>query len=267
MIKLIAIDIDGTLLNEHHQLADEVKLALQKKAKEGVKIVLCTGRPILGVQNYLDELGFTGEDDYVITFNGALAQKVKSKEILAHHTLTIADYYKMERLALELGVHMHTETTEAMYTSNKDISKYTVIESGMTNMPLHYCTAEEMDRDMIISKMMFIDDPAILDAAIPHIPEKYLEEYEFVKSRDFFLEILNKKATKGNALKDLAEQLGIQREEVMAIGDNMNDMTMIEYAGVGVAMGNAVPELKAVADQVTKTNAENGVAYAVETWA
>lgn len=267
MIKLIAIDIDGTLLNEHHQLADEVKLALQKKAKEGVKIVLCTGRPILGVQNYLDELGFTGEDDYVITFNGALAQKVKSKEILAHHTLTIADYYKMERLALELGVHMHTETTEAMYTANKDISKYTVLESGMTNMPLHYCTAEEMDRDMIISKMMFIDDPAILDAAIPNIPEKYLEEYEFVKSMDFFLEILNKKATKGNALKDLAEQLGIQREEVMAIGDNMNDMTMIEYAGVGVAMGNAVPELKAIADQVTKTNAEHGVAYAVETWA
>lgn len=267
MIKLIAIDIDGTLLNEHHMLAPEVKAALQKKSQEGVKIVLCTGRPILGVQQYLEELGFTGPEDYVITFNGALAQKVKSGEILAHHTLNIEDYYKMHRLALELNVHMHTETTEAMYTSNKDISPYTVLESGMTNMPLHYCTAEEMDRNLIISKMMFIDEPDFLQKVQAAVPQTYLEEYEFVKSTDFFLEILNKKATKGNALKDLAESLGIQREEVMAIGDNMNDMTMIEYAGIGVAMGNAIPELKAVANQVTKTNAENGVAYAVETWA
>lgn len=267
MIKLIAIDIDGTLLNSHHQITDEVKNALMQKRKEGVYIVLCTGRPILGVEDYLNELQLTTDDDYVITFNGALAQNTKTKETLAHHTLNIHDFYTLHQLSLELDLHFHTETTEAMYTSNRDISPYTVIESGMTKMPLHYRTAEEMDRDMIISKMMIIDEPELLDAGIPKIPAELHEKYEFVKSMPFFLEVLNKQATKGNALKDLAEQLGIKQEEVMAIGDNLNDLTMIEYAGCGVAMGNAEQEVKDIANHITKTNDENGVAYAVNTWA
>lgn len=267
MIKLIAIDIDGTLLNEKHMLSDRVKEALKKKRQEGVYIVLCTGRPILGVQEYLKALELNEPDNYVITFNGALVQKTDTKEILAHHTLDIHDYYKINTLAMELGLHMHTETTEAMYTSNRDISPYTVIESGMTNMPLHYRTPEEMDKEMVVSKMMMIDDPQLLSKRIPDIPSDYTDTYEFVQSAPYFLEILNKQATKGNALKDLTERLGLQPEEVMAIGDNMNDYTMIEYAGTGVAMGNAVDGIKEIANEITKTNAEDGVAYAIETWA
>ena len=267
MIKLIAIDIDGTLLNSHHQITEEVKNALIQKRNEGVYVVLCTGRPILGVEDYLEQLGFTGENDYAITFNGALVQKVKTKEILAHHTLTIHDYYKINTLAMELGLDLHTETTEAMYTSNRDISPYTVIESGMTHMPLHYRTPEEMDKDIVISKMMMVKDPELLDQGIANIPEHYYNDFEFVKSMPFFLEVLNTKATKGNALKDLADSLGIKQEEVMAIGDNLNDVSMIEYAGCGVAMGNAVDELKEIANEITKTNDEHGVAYAVNTWA
>lgn len=267
MIKLIAIDIDGTLLNSHHQITDEVKQTLIQKRQEGVYIVLCTGRPIRGVEDYLKELNLTSDDDYVITFNGALAQNVKTRETLAHHTLDIHDYYALHRLSLELDLHFHTETMDAMYTSNRDISPYTVIESGMTNMPLHYRTPEEMDRNMTISKMMIIDEPSLLDERIPQIPSEFTEKYEFVKSMPFFLEVLNKQASKGNALADLAERLGIKQEEVMAIGDNLNDLTMIEYAGCGVAMGNAEEAVKEIANQVTKTNDEDGVAYAVKTWA
>lgn len=267
MIKLIAIDIDGTLLNSQHCITDEVKQALMKKRQEGVYVVLCTGRPILGVENYLNELQLTSDDDYAITFNGALVQKVQSREVLAHHTLTIHDYYKINTLAMELGLDLHTETTEAMYTSNRDISPYTVIESSMTTMPLHYRTPEEMDKDIVISKMMMVKDPELLDQGIAKIPDELYNDFEFVKSMPFFLEVLNTKATKGNALKDLAESLGIKQEEVMAIGDNLNDVSMIEYAGCGVAMGNAVPELKEIANEITKTNDEHGVAYAVNTWA
>lgn len=266
-IKLIALDIDGTILNSHQQLLEEVKTTLQQKRKEGVRIVLCTGRPEMGVMPLLQEIGLTTEDDYIITFNGAIVQNVATKEVLIEHTLSIDDFYRFAYLSQKLNIHMHTEDKDHLYTFNRDISEYTVYESSLTKMPLHYRAINEMPMDMEISKMMFIDTPEKLNHAIQHIPSHYFDEYELVHSMPFFFEILNKKATKGNALKDLAEKLNIKQEEVMAIGDQMNDKSMIEYAGQGIAMGNAVEAIKNIAQHVTKTNDEAGVAYAIKKWA
>ena len=264
--KLIALDIDGTTLNSRHEITKEVKEILQQKRQEGVHIVLCTGRAQIGVEHLLEELGFDSDNDYVITFNGALTQTVKSGRILAHHTLDINDFYTFAQLSKQLGIHLHTEDQSAIYTFNRDISKYTILECHLTNMPLKYRTFDEMPTDMVISKMMMIDDPKLLNEAIPNIPPKFYEKYELVKSMPYFFEILNKRATKGNALRELASSLNIHQDEVMAIGDHMNDISMIEYAGISVAMGNAVPEVKEKAKYITKTNDENGVAYAIKNW-
>ena len=111
---------------------------------------------------------------------------------------------------------------------------------------------------------MMIDEPAILDDAITRIPDEVREKYTVMKSSPYFLEILDKRVNKGTGVKSLAEVLGIEPDEIMALGDQENDIAMIAFAGVGVAMDNAIPAVKAAADFVTKSNLEDGVAYAIE---
>lgn len=133
----------------------------------------------------------------------------------------------------------------------------------MATIPLVFCEAEKMDPNTQFLKVMMIDEPAVLDRAIARIPAEVKEKYTVLKSAPYF-EILDKRVNKGTGVKSLAEALGIKPEEVMAIGDQENDIAMIEYAGMGVAMDNAIPSVKEVANFVTKSNLEDGVAWAIE---
>lgn len=259
-VKLVAIDIDGTLLDSNRKISPKVKETLQKANENGMYIVLCTGRPLPGVKEQLAELDLYGENDYVITYNGSLVQATKSNEIISQYGLSHDDFLEIEAMSRKVGVHLHTIDDQAIYTANRDIGKYTVHEAYLVDMPLKYRTVEEMTPDMSIIKMMMIDEPAILDNAINQLPEAFVDKYTTVKSTEFYYEILNKEASKGNALAKLAEHLGITQAETMAIGDNENDLSMIEYAGIGVAMGNATESVKQAADIQTASNDEDGVA-------
>lgn len=263
-IKLVAIDIDGTLLNSDRKITPRVKESLQMANAKGTNIVLCTGRPLPGVQDLLKELDLFGENDYVITYNGALVQATQSKKIISQHTLSYDDFLEIELMSRKVGSHLHTIDDTTIYTANKNISSFTVHEAFLVNMPLKYRTVEEMTPELNIIKMMMIDEPAILDQAIDKIPESFKEKFTTVKSTEFYYEILNKNASKGIALKELANHLGIAQEETMAIGDNENDLSMIAYAGVGVAMGNATETVKLAADVLTTSHDEDGVANVIE---
>jgi Cof subfamily protein (haloacid dehalogenase superfamily) len=151
-----------------------------------------------------------------------------------------------------------------LYTANRDISYYTVHESYVATIPLVFCEPENMDPNTQFLKVMMIDEPEILDKAIARIPADVKEKYTVLKSAPYFLEMLDKRVNKGTGVKSLADVLGIKPEEIMTIGDQENDIAMIEYAGVGVAMDNAIPSVKEVANFVTKSNLEDGVAYAIE---
>jgi len=123
---------------------------------------------------------------------------------------------------------------------------------------------EEMDRATRFPKLMMIDKPDLLDSAIQRLPARAQQNYTILKSAPYYLEILDRRVNKGQGVKMLAEKLGLARDEVMAIGDQENDLAMIEYAGTGVAMGNAIDSVKQIAQFVTKTNMEDGVAHAIE---
>lgn len=263
-IELIAIDMDGTLLNPQHEVTPAVKKALSAARDKGVQIVLATGRPFVGVQRYLMELDLQQEGCYCITNNGALVHNAQDGSVIAEIAMDIHDYHYFERLSRELGVHFHALTRTELFTANSDISQYTVHESAVTGIPLHFCPAEEMDAAMTFPKVMMIDHPELLDRAIAQIPAEARENYTIMKSSPYYLEILDKRVNKGEGVKALAEKLGIPRENVMTLGDQENDIAMLEYAGIGVAMGNALDSVKAVSQFVTKTNLEDGVAYAVE---
>lgn len=262
-IKLIAIDIDGTLLNSQKILTEEVRAALDQAKAQGVRIVLSTGRPLPGVKGLLKELDLFEDNDFVITYNGSLVQKTKTEEIISSYQLTHDDYLDIDYLARKLGVRLYSETDDTIYTSNRDISKYVIFETALENMPLKYRTQEEITSDLNIIKMIMIDEPELLDEIIPKIPQSFWDKYTIVKSLPSFLEFMHKEVHKGIALNRLADHLGFDRSEIMAIGDNENDLTMIEYAGLGVAVANVTKNVKNAADHITLSNDEHGVAEAI----
>lgn len=263
-IKLIAIDIDGTLLNSKHEITPRVAQAIRLAEDRGIKVVLCTGRPFPGIAKQVLELQLDQKENYVITYNGSLIQEITTQKVVASYTLSYENFIEIESMARLLGSHLHTIDLEHVYTANMHISPYTIHEATLTRMPLYYRPVDQMTPDMSIIKMMMIDEPEILDHVIEQIPEWFKEKYTTVKSAPFFYEILNKQVNKGNAVKLLADYLNIKADEVMAIGDQENDASMIEFAGIGVAMGNAIPSIKALANVETLSHDEDGVAHIIE---
>lgn len=186
---------------------------------------------------------------------------------MAQTSLSYDDYRFLEKLSRDIGSHFHALDRHTLYTANRDISRYTVHESYVATIPLVFCEAENMDPDARYLKVMMIDEPDVLDKAIARIPEDVKARYTLLKSAPYYLEILDKRVNKSTGVHSLAEALGIRQDEVMAIGDQENDIAMIRYAGVGVAMGNATDAVKAEADVITRSNLEDGVAWAIEKYA
>lgn len=263
-IELVAIDMDGTLLDPAHKLTPRVKQAIAEARALGVHIVLTSGRPVPGLAPFLQELGIEGDDDYCIACNGGLVQRIGPRETVVEYPLSFDDFVYCEQIAREIGVHFQALDAQRMYTPNQDISIYTVADSHLSRMPLSYRRVADMDPGMSFIKLMMIDEPEVLDAAIVRLPTALTERFAVLKSAPFFLEVFDRRAGKGPSLQKLAEHLGIDRANVMAIGDQENDLTMLQYAGTSVAMGNAIDAVKAVARFETATNSEDGVAQAIE---
>lgn len=269
-IKLIAIDIDGTLINDQRQITPKTVAALKQATKRGIKVVLCTGRPMTGVENYLEQLGLARQDDeYVISFNGALAQST-SENVLVSYSISFNDYADWVNYCLKENVHSQIETRDYIYTTNQNISHYTVFESDLVSMPVRYRSMEQMAQmqgQYIIAKAMMVDSKDKIDQAVADMPAGLAKRFSIVRSEDFYLEFMHPEASKGKTLKRLSNQLGIKQTEVMALGNAQNDDSMIEFAGLGVAMGNSVPQTLEIADVVTGDNNHDGVAEAVSKYA
>lgn len=262
MYKLVAIDMDGTLLQKDHTISARTKKAIQKARQQDVKIVLASGRPLEGMQAYLEELDITSSDDYVLSYNGAVVQNIKTKEVIKRKVLKGKDLHYLYGLSQELGVNIHAFSKDGCITPK--MSTYSKLEGTMSEIPVHIIDYSTISNDEEIIKIMMVDEPEILVHAIKNLPKEIYEKYTVVQSAPYFLEFLNKKANKGEGIRVLTEYLGIKAEEVMCIGDAGNDIHMIEFAGLGVAMGNAFEEVKKVADYITKSNNEDGVAKAIE---
>lgn len=265
-IKLIAIDIDGTLLNEENNLAQETIDAITEARQQGIKVVLCTGRPLTGAKTYLKALNISGHDEYAITFNGSQVQDADGN-IIEKENITHDEFLELEKLSHKLDTNFQIETADYIYATNRDLSPFSIAESYLVKMPIKVREPNEIDESIEVVKAMLIANPDVIDKAFKEIPKDLFNRFSVVKSTPVFIEFMNKKSSKGNALDSLAKDLNLTADNIMAIGDQNNDMTMIKYAGTGVAMGNAVDELKEVANKVTKTNKENGVAYAIRNFA
>src|SRR5699024_1472360 len=152
-----------------------------------------------------------------------------------------------------LGAPMHFLANDQVYTPDGNVSKYTMYESTSNDIPLSVIDFEQVDQTIKVEKAMFVEEPEVLDKIIERFPDDFYDQYNLVQSAPFFLEILHQEADKGHALLEMADYFGIKAEEVVAIGDGGNDIGMIKAAGLGIAMGNAMEEVKEAADLISKT--------------
>ncbi|MCD2255972.1 sugar-phosphatase [Agrilactobacillus fermenti] len=263
-IKIVAIDMDGTLLDDHRLISKRNIQAIQAADAAGVHVVLASGRPLAGLKPYLRQLGLWTKKRYTITFNGALIQENQTDATILEHTLPLSTFQTFADLATDLGIHIHAEDKEKMYTPNRDISPYTVAESALVNLTLHYRHLTEFSADKRFSKIMMIDLPELISAAASKIPQTLRDQYYIVNSTPYFLEVMNKEVSKGKALAELADYLHVTADQVMAIGDERNDLSMLTYAAHKVAMANAVHQVKDIANIHTTSNNDSGVGQAIE---
>ena len=261
--KIVALDMDGTLLNDKKEITNETKNVIMQARNKGVKVVLASGRPLEGLKNYLNELNLIDNNEFVLSYNGCLVQETKTSQIICEVGLKGSDLKYMYNLSKEIGVNIHAFSPQIGLMTPK-ISKYTEVEANINKIDINIIDFDKIDDNDDIVKVMMIDEPEILDEAIKKLPQSIYEDYTVVKSAPFFLEFINKNADKGKGLEALAKHLNVKREEIIAIGDAENDLAMIEYAGLGVAMGNGCDKVKNAADVVTLSNEQNGVANIIK---
>ncbi|MCY6483220.1 sugar-phosphatase [Clostridium aestuarii] len=262
MYKLIALDMDGTLLNENKAISEENRTAIEKAKQKGVKIVLATGRPKKGIEKYLEELNLVSDNDYCVTYNGGVIQNTGTNEVISMQLLHEEDVHYLYNLSKTLDVNIHALTTTGCISPK--LSKYTKLEIDLNNIPFEEVDFQSIDSSYNIVKVMFIDDENKLSKVIANLPKEVYEKYTVVRSAPFFLEFLDKSINKSTGVKSLAKALNINQNEIICVGDAGNDVHMLKYAGLGVAMGNAFSEVKKIADYITYTNEENGVAHIID---
>ncbi|WP_290033185.1 Cof-type HAD-IIB family hydrolase [Ligilactobacillus cholophilus] len=262
-IKLIATDIDGTLVNDERKITSFTRKVLKQARAKGVYVVLCTGRPVSGIQNYIEQLELNTTDDFAITFNGAQIQNIGTNEVIARNEISIPDCIELANLSHQLGIKAQIVTADSdLYVFDQDISRYSVKDAFYTNMELHYREISQLS--VKATKFMWADEPNKISKTIKQIPQEIKSKYYIVRSEPFFLEFTSPQATKGHAVIELAQKLGIKQNEIMTVGDENNDLTMLEAVKHSVAMGNGNEKVKQVASYITDDNNHDGLGKAVE---
>lgn len=265
MIKLIALDLDGTLLNSEKEISDQNKEAIRKAKEQGIKVVLCSGRPLKGIKRYLEELDLLEEGDFSITYNGGLVQKNNTGEILSQKTLSYPHIQELYQLSQELRVPMNMLDLEYVYEPAYPVGRDSLYPTLMSaSLPFIKRDIEAFEEGHQFNKVVFATAPDVLDKAIEQIPASIREKYSMMKSRPLLFEIMHPEVNKGKGIEVLCDLLGFTKDEVMACGDEENDLAMLLYAGMPVVMENADDAIKEYATFVTKTNNDHGVAYAIE---
>lgn len=286
MYKLIAIDLDGTLLNSYGMVSEKNKQALIEANKKGAEIVIASGRSTNSVKNIANDLGIC---NYIICGNGSLIYDLQHEEIIYDKFIDKKKALQIIEICEQNSIYYNIYTENMVIAkslnnnvlfyhqenANKPDSKKTKINlvqniydyvDKLQNQNILKITISDNDNIIfngIIRKLREIRDIDVLDVA--HMSRKMIKSgTEEVSLEYYYTEITSKNVDKWYAIEYLIDKLNIIKEDIMTIGDNVNDKLMIENAGCGVVMGNSAPYIKEIADMVVADNNKDGVAEAVE---
>lgn len=264
MIKLIALDTDGTLLSSKNKILPSTKRAIKKALGLGIKVVLCSGRPIAGLEHFMKELGIEGSDQYAVTLNGAITRTADGK-IMTQDLVNNALYRALTKIAKEQKVPFNiVDPDSRIITADHDVDYFELLQAWENTAPMFIRIPDEMPDNFEISKGCFVGSKEILDQVEPTLREKFSKDLYIVRADDHFLECLHPNVNKGNGLKELGKKIGITPDEMIAFGDEKNDISMFDIVGTAVAMGNGSQEAKDHADYITDSNDNDGIAKALD---
>ncbi|CAM2957597.1 Cof-type HAD-IIB family hydrolase [Paenibacillus sediminis] len=257
--KLVALDIDGTLLNDNYELTDRTAETIKKVAAQGTEIVLCTGRGPANSIPYMKQLGLKG---YVLSHNGAATVDVETREIVHQFPLNPQGLDPYIHYCRDHGIHFDVNTAFGLYVDSvKGLALETAAMYEKYLMePLDLPAWADFSEPIV--KFTAFGEAKVLDKVYSEW-STWTPEFNMFRSGEYFIDLMHPEASKGAALRYLAEQKGIKPSEVLAIGNYFNDISMITYAGTGIAMGNSPDGVIAAADDVTATNNEDGVHQAL----
>ena len=263
MYRLLVLDIDGTLTNNKKEITPNTKAAIKKAQEKGVKIVIATGRPTKGAKKVAKELNLFETGGYILSFNGGRITDCKTGEVIFQRVLEKEDVAKIYEIAKENKIVMITYEGDTVLMEVEN-DEYANLEARLNEMETKLVDSIVDYVDFPVNKCLMTGDGDYLAGVEQKALAKYRDDYSIFRSEAFFLEFMPKGVDKAKSLERLLEYLGCEREEMIACGDGFNDASMIQYAGLGVAMENAKEQVKEVADFITKSNEEDGVAYVIE---
>ncbi len=256
--RLVAIDIDYTLIGSDLKISDRTKQAIHAATDAGSTVTLATGRMFRAAVPFAEELGL---DAPLITYDGALVKTAKTEELYWHKPIPIEDAREILAHLQSLGFHINVYIDDEVYVErlNEESRSYTA----------HVNVAARAVGDLLEflneppTKILMMTEPDVIDNLLPELERKFRDISHVVRSLPQYVEFTAKDVTKGAALAELAKRMGIPQAQVMAIGDSENDVTMLSYAGIGVAVCNAVDRAKEAADYVTEGINGDGVREAI----
>ncbi len=286
MYKLVAIDLDGTLLNSYGEVTAKTKEAIKKAVEKGVEVVLASGRPISSVEDLANDLS---ANHYLISGNGAIVYDMHKKEIVYDNFLKKEQVLEIIKICEENSIYYniytenevltkslnyntlfyHSENTHKQEEKRTNINivddVYGYIEKTEDDhfLKITVCDESRVVFNNILKKLEMVPNIDVLD--VSHMSKKIIRNgTDEVLVEYCYTEITNKDVHKWSAMKFIIDDMNITSEEVVAIGDNVNDKEMIEGAGLGVAMGNATDQIKEIANVTVATNNEDGVCEVFE---
>jgi Cof subfamily protein (haloacid dehalogenase superfamily) len=265
--KLLCMDMDGTLLNDEKVVSEINKEAIKKAIGKGVKAVICTGRMFTSAIHYSELLESKAP---IISSNGAYIREKDRDEAIYKSVLGVNNCRSILEILNKYGMAPNFHTPDSIFTdrSNDSYKMYSKYNQNALNNKVNIQIVDNWEdvfdkyKDDIVKCITIDNDLEKIRKAKSEMAQN--PELEVVSSFENNFEVMQKGVSKGRGVEVLAAYYGIDREEVICIGDNENDLTMIQYAGLGIAMGNSDEEIKEIADYITATNNEDGVAKAIE---
>lgn len=285
MYKLAAIDLDGTMLNQYGIVTQRTKQAIEEAQQRGIEVIIASGRPMDSIKAIAEEIK---SEKYFISGNGAIIYDIQNDKIIYENTLKKQKILDIIKICEENSIYYNIYTEKEIIAKslqcnvlyyhkenlNKDEKNKThiniveniydyIVDRNEKVVKITICDNNQVIFNSIMRKLKEIEEIEVLE--VSHMSRKIIRQGSVdVPIEYFYTEISAQNVDKWNAIEFLKEKMQIKTEEIVAIGDNVNDKKMIENAGLGIAMGESAPAIKEVANQVTGSNNEDGVAQALE---
>lgn len=260
--KLIVLDMDDTLLSSKNEILPSTIKALIEAQNNGAMVVLASGRPTGGMIDAAEILQLDTHQSYIISYNGAVVTRMNDRTVVDATYVEHSEFNEILQFLRKERVMALTYKENKIYYEGQ--SAYEKVEGELTGLEM---IKVDNLRDVIsedVPKVMGVGNIELIQALNKQLAGSFGDDIHATTSKPFFLEFMHRNVSKGKVLRRLAEQFGIHQSEIIAFGDSNNDKDMLEFAGLGVAMGNANATIKEVADVITLSHDEDSIAQIIE---